>query len=75
MSMRLILEVEIINLWGIDFMGPFLPSHGKDYILLSRKSTETPLVAASESGLGFESKQSAFWFHGLHVQVGQGDPH
>ena len=33
MSMRPILEVEIFDLWGIDFMGPFPPSDGKDYIL------------------------------------------
>ena len=35
MSMRSILEVEIFDLWGIDFMGPFPPSHGKEYILVA----------------------------------------
>ena len=34
MPMRLILEVEIFDLWGIDFMGPFPPSDGKEYILV-----------------------------------------
>ena len=34
MSMRLILELKIFDLWGIDFMGPFLPSDGKEYILV-----------------------------------------
>ena len=34
MSMRHILEVEIFDLWGIDFMGPFLSSNGKEYILV-----------------------------------------
>ena len=34
MPMRPILEVEIFDLWGIDFMGPFPPSDGKEYILL-----------------------------------------
>ena len=29
MPMRPILEVEIFDLWGIDFMGPFSPSDGK----------------------------------------------
>ena len=29
MPMRPILEVEIFDLWGIDFMGPFLPFDGK----------------------------------------------
>ena len=35
MPMRPILEVEIFNLWGIDFMGPFPPSDGKEYILVA----------------------------------------
>ena len=34
MPMRPILEVEIFDLWGIDFMGPFPPSDGKEYILV-----------------------------------------
>ena len=34
MPMRLILEVEIFDLWEIDFMGPFPPSDGKEYILV-----------------------------------------
>ena len=29
-----ILEVEIFDVWGIDFMGPFPPSFGQVYILL-----------------------------------------
>ena len=33
MPMRPILEVEIFDLWWIDFMGPFPPSGGKEYIL------------------------------------------
>ena len=32
MPMRPILEVEIFDLWGIDFMGPFPASNGKEYI-------------------------------------------
>ena len=35
MSMRPILEVEIFDLWGINFMGPFPPSDGKAYILVA----------------------------------------
>ena len=27
-----IIEVEIFNLWEIEYMGPFMPSYGKDYI-------------------------------------------
>ena len=34
MAMRPILEVEIFDLWEIDFMRPFPPSNGKEYILL-----------------------------------------
>ena len=33
--MRPILEVKIFNLWGIDFIGPFPPSNGKEYILVA----------------------------------------
>ena len=34
MPLKTILEVEIFYLWGIDFMGPFLPSKGKEYIFV-----------------------------------------
>ena len=32
--MHTILEVELFDLWGMDFMGPFLPSYNNLYILL-----------------------------------------
>ena len=35
MPMRPILEVKIFDLWGINFMGPFPPSDGKEYILVA----------------------------------------
>ena len=35
MPMWSIIEVEIFDLWGIDFMGPFPPSDGKEYILVA----------------------------------------
>lgn len=35
MSLTTILEVEIFDVWGIDFMGPFISSFGKSYILLA----------------------------------------
>ena len=35
MPMRPILEVEIFDLSGINFMGPFPPSDGKEYILVT----------------------------------------
>lgn len=30
-----ILEVELFDVWGIDFMGPFPPSYGNLYILVA----------------------------------------
>ena len=30
-----ILEVELFDVWGIDFMGPFPPSHSNNYILVA----------------------------------------
>ena len=35
MPLQTIFEVEIFYLWGIDFMGPFSPSEGKEYILVA----------------------------------------
>ena len=35
MPLQSILEVEIFYVWGIDFMGPFPPSEGKEYILVA----------------------------------------
>ena len=35
MPFNLILEVELFDVWGIDFMGPFPNSFGHQYILLA----------------------------------------
>ena len=35
MSLTNILEVEVFDVWGIDFMGPFPPSFGNLYILVA----------------------------------------
>ncbi|KAK8925800.1 hypothetical protein KSP39_PZI018378 [Platanthera zijinensis] len=35
MPMNTILEVELFDVWGIDFMGPFVSSNGNLYILLA----------------------------------------
>ena len=35
MPLNLILVVEIFYVWGIDFMGPFAPSFGHQYILVA----------------------------------------
>ena len=34
MPLNLILVVDIFDVWGIDFMGPFLTSFGYSYILV-----------------------------------------
>ncbi|XP_058724967.1 uncharacterized protein LOC131596352 [Vicia villosa] len=35
MPQNAMFEVELFDLWGIDFMGPFPPSFGKNYILVA----------------------------------------
>ena len=35
MPLNSILEVELFDVWGIDFMGPFPSSYGNKYILLA----------------------------------------
>ncbi|PIN18677.1 DNA-directed DNA polymerase [Handroanthus impetiginosus] len=35
MPLNTILEVELFDVWGIDFMGPFFPSFGNMYILVA----------------------------------------
>ena len=35
MPLNNILEVEVFDVWGIDFMGPFVPSYGNTYILVA----------------------------------------
>jgi hypothetical protein len=35
MPQNSMLEVELFDVWGIDFMGPFPPSFGKNYILVA----------------------------------------
>ena len=34
MPQNFILEIEVFDCWGIDFMGPFPPSYKKEYILV-----------------------------------------
>ncbi len=33
--MNPILVIELFDVWGIDFMGPFVSSHGMKYILVA----------------------------------------
>ncbi|XP_004514037.2 uncharacterized protein [Cicer arietinum] len=49
MPLNNIIEVEIIDVWGVDFMGPFLSSLGNQYILTA--------VVISDRGSHFIAKQ------------------
>ncbi|KAL4280281.1 hypothetical protein GQ457_03G021420 [Hibiscus cannabinus] len=53
MPLQNILEVELFDVWGIDFMGPFPSSYGNLYILLAvdyvSKWVETAAVPRSDS--------------------------
>ena len=35
LPLNFILVIEIFDVWGIDFMGPFVSSHGMKYILVA----------------------------------------
>ncbi len=35
MKQESILEVKLFDVWGLDFMGPFVTSYGNSYILLA----------------------------------------
>ena len=55
MPMTGILEVELFDVWGIDFMGPFPSSYNNKYILLAVdyvskwvEATETPTCDGKE---------------------------
>ena len=34
LPLNVILVIELYNVWGIDFIGPFVSSHGMKYILM-----------------------------------------
>ena len=35
LPLNLIFVIELFDVWGIDFMGPFVSSHGMKYILVA----------------------------------------
>ena len=35
MPLHYMQQVEVFNVWGLDFMGPFPSSHGQKYILVA----------------------------------------
>ncbi|KAK8506991.1 hypothetical protein V6N12_041668 [Hibiscus sabdariffa] len=45
MPLQCILEVELFDVWGIDFMGPFLSSHGDLYMLVDYVSKWVEAIA------------------------------
>ncbi|PIN22518.1 DNA-directed DNA polymerase [Handroanthus impetiginosus] len=53
MPLNTILEVELFDVWGIDFMGPFIPSFGNMYILVAvdyvSKWVEAAAVPSNDS--------------------------
>ncbi|KAH9769288.1 hypothetical protein KPL71_011944 [Citrus sinensis] len=73
MPLTNILEVEVFDVWGIDFMGPFPPSFGNLYILVvvdyvSKTAYKTPLgmslyriIYGKACHLPLELEQKAHW--------------
>ncbi|XP_075112043.1 uncharacterized protein LOC142182056 [Nicotiana tabacum] len=66
--MNLVLEVEVFDIWGIDFMGPFVSSYGNKYILvavdyMSKWVKAMALPTNNTKGvIGFLRKNIFTWF-------------
>ncbi|XP_024006559.1 uncharacterized protein LOC112083064 [Eutrema salsugineum] len=59
MPQKFILKVEIFDVWGIDFMGPFPSSYGNEYILVAVDYVSkfgVPPVVISDGGSHFINK-------------------
>ncbi|XP_062104308.1 uncharacterized protein LOC133815486 [Humulus lupulus] len=60
MPMNVILEGELFDVWGIDFMGPFPPSFGNLFILLAvdyvSKWVEAIAISTNDSKYGVRHK-------------------
>ena len=60
--------IEVFDVWGIDFMGPFVSSHGMKYILVAvdyvSKWVEAIALAKNEgkSVTTFLKKEYILWF-------------
>ena len=81
MPMRSILEVEIYDLWGIDFMGPFSPSDGKEYILVavdyvSKWVEAIPIkINTHRKVLKFVTRNIFSWYDCLRAIISDGGSH
>ncbi|KAA3465839.1 Retrovirus-related Pol polyprotein from transposon 17.6 [Gossypium australe] len=59
MPLHTILEVELFDVWGVDFIGPFPPSWGNAYILLDVDYVSKfgiPRALISDEGSHFDCK-------------------
>ncbi|XP_065851199.1 uncharacterized protein, partial [Euphorbia lathyris] len=80
MPLKNILEVEIFDVWGIDFMGPFPLSFGKNYILVSvdyvSKWVEAIATSTNDSKVVVKFLNSIFCRFGVpRVMVSDGGTH
>ena len=79
--MRTILEVELFDLWGMDFMGPFPSSFGNLYILLSMdyvfKWVETILTRTNDASVvvKFLRNHIFTWFSTPRALITDGGTH
>ncbi|KAH9802442.1 hypothetical protein KPL71_001386 [Citrus sinensis] len=80
MPLTNILEVEVFDVWGIDFMGPFPPSFGNLYILVAvdyiSKWFDTPRAIISDEGTHFCNKvfTAAMVKYGVRLKVATAYP-
>ena len=69
MPLQSSLEVEIFYVWGIEFMGPFLPSEGKEYILVA-VDYESKGVEAIPTRTNNHEVVNKFMFSNIFSQFG-----
>ena len=74
MPLNVLLEVEVFDVWGIDFMGPFVSSCNNQYILLAvdyvSKWVEVKALPTNDAKvvLNFLHKQIFIWNSKSHNQ-------
>ncbi|XP_058774075.1 uncharacterized protein LOC131648329 [Vicia villosa] len=65
MPLQTIIEVEVFDCWGIDFMGPFLPSFANEYILVALDYVSKVII--SDGGSHFVNDQVAKVLDKYHI--------